>query len=83
MLINPNTDAFSLGWHRDDVKATADEEEERERLAITHYGVSWEGLLGTSAVLTRLTGTMEHVRNWNDGGTVDASHHLTNPPGIP
>jgi hypothetical protein len=43
MLINPKTDAFSLGWHRDDVKATADENEERERLAITHYGVSYGG----------------------------------------
>jgi hypothetical protein len=77
MLVNPNTDAFSLGWHRDDVKATADEEEERERLAITHYGVSLVGLVDTSAVLTRPTGTMEHVRNserWRDSERISPSH---------
>jgi hypothetical protein len=40
MLINPEVEAFSLGWHRDDVKPQAEEAEERARLAITSYGVS-------------------------------------------
>jgi hypothetical protein len=40
LLINPDTDAFSLVWHRDDVKPQAEADEERERLAITSYGVS-------------------------------------------
>ncbi len=39
MLINPKVDAFSLGWHRDDVRAEAEEEEEQQRLSIAHYGV--------------------------------------------
>lgn len=40
MLINPESHDFALRWHRDDVRETATEEEEREALAVWHQGVS-------------------------------------------
>ena len=40
LLINPESHDFALRWHRDDVKGTASEEEEREALAVWHHGVS-------------------------------------------
>ena len=40
MLINPETQQFALRWHRDDVKESATEEEERDALSIWHHGVS-------------------------------------------
>ena len=40
LLINPESHDFALRWHRDDIKATASEEEEREALAVWHHGVS-------------------------------------------
>lgn len=39
MLINPMSHEFALRWHRDDVRETASEEEEREALAQWHFGV--------------------------------------------
>lgn len=40
MLINPESHSFALRWHRDDVKGTATDKEEKEALLVTHYGVS-------------------------------------------
>lgn len=39
LLINPESHQFALRWHRDDVKETALEEEERDSLSIWHHGV--------------------------------------------
>lgn len=39
MLINPTSHDFALRWHRDDVKETAGEEEERDALSKWHFGV--------------------------------------------
>ena len=39
ILINPQSHEFALRWHRDDVKGSATEEEEKEALAVRHYGV--------------------------------------------
>lgn len=39
MLINPESHAFALRWHRDDVREKASEDEERQALSIWHYGV--------------------------------------------
>jgi hypothetical protein len=39
LLINPESHHFALSWHRDDVKESATEQEEREALSIPHYGV--------------------------------------------
>lgn len=40
LLINPTSRRFHLSWHRDDIKATATEDEERVALGIWHYGVA-------------------------------------------
>ena len=40
MLINPESHAFALRWHRDDVREKATENEERQALSIWHHGVS-------------------------------------------
>ena len=39
MLINPESHAFALRWHRDDVREKATEDEERHALSIWHHGV--------------------------------------------
>lgn len=44
ILINPIAHNFALRWHRDDVKGDATAEEERDALAIWHYGVSGAAL---------------------------------------
>ena len=40
LLINPLHNSFALRWHRDDIKETATEEEERVQLSLWHSGVS-------------------------------------------
>ncbi|GJJ14264.1 hypothetical protein Clacol_008528 [Clathrus columnatus] len=45
ILINPESHDFALRWHRDDVKETATEEEEREALGKSHYGIQWNTAL--------------------------------------
>ena len=37
--MNPVRSEFALCWHRDDVKGSASEDEERAALAVQHYGV--------------------------------------------
>jgi hypothetical protein len=39
MLVNPERHAFALRWHRDDVRETATEDEEREALQLWNGGV--------------------------------------------
>jgi len=39
ILVNPVRSEFALCWHRDDVKGSASEDEERAALAVQHYGV--------------------------------------------
>jgi hypothetical protein len=39
ILVNPAHSEFALCWHRDDIKGSASEEEERAALAVRHYGV--------------------------------------------
>ncbi|KAF7795925.1 hypothetical protein EIP86_007092 [Pleurotus ostreatoroseus] len=45
MLINPLDHEFALRWHRDDVKESATEQEEREALTLWHHGVQWNTAL--------------------------------------
>lgn len=45
LLINPESHEFALRWHRDDVKETAAEDEERESLSIWHHGVRSQNTL--------------------------------------
>ncbi|OCH85383.1 hypothetical protein OBBRIDRAFT_838987 [Obba rivulosa] len=51
LLINPESHAFALRWHRDDVRETATEDEEREALAVWHHGVQWNTALYTDSCL--------------------------------
>jgi len=51
LLINPVSHDFALCWHRDDVKETATEAEEREALQIWHHGVQWNTALYSDACL--------------------------------
>jgi hypothetical protein len=41
LLVNPVEKDYALSWHRDDIKATASEGEEAEKLRIEHHGVQW------------------------------------------
>ncbi|KIJ43903.1 hypothetical protein M422DRAFT_75495 [Sphaerobolus stellatus SS14] len=45
ILINPESHNFALRWHRDDIRETASEEEEKTALGISHYGVQWNTAL--------------------------------------
>ena len=44
ILVNPLRSDFALCWHRDDVRNSADEDEERASLKVRHYGVCDDGL---------------------------------------
>jgi hypothetical protein len=39
VLVNPVHSDFALCWHRDDIKGTASEEEERAGFSVRHFGV--------------------------------------------
>jgi hypothetical protein len=39
ILVNTLRSEFALCWHRDDIKGSASEDEERAALAVRHYGV--------------------------------------------
>jgi hypothetical protein len=41
LLINPQESDFDLTWHRDAIPAETPETEEKEKLAIPHYGTQW------------------------------------------
>jgi len=45
ILVNPVRSEFALCWHRDDVKGSANEDEERAALAVQHHGVQWNTAL--------------------------------------
>ncbi|KAH9939642.1 uncharacterized protein BXZ73DRAFT_43488 [Epithele typhae] len=62
MLINPTSHSFALRWHRDDVRETATEEEEREALAVWHHGVQWNTALREDACLFIVPGSHKAPR---------------------
>ena len=39
ILVNPVRSEFALCWHRDDIKGSVSEDEERAALTVRHYGV--------------------------------------------
>jgi len=45
LLINPESHDFALRWHRDDVKESATEQEEREALGKSYHGIQWNTAL--------------------------------------
>ncbi|KAL9932014.1 hypothetical protein V8E36_009075 [Tilletia maclaganii] len=71
LLINPTQHAFALGWHRDDIKATIDEAEERRILIADQAvagaakdggGIQWNAALYDDACLFLVPGTHRRVR---------------------
>ena len=62
LLVNPLEKDYALSWHRDDVKATADEFEERQRLAIDHHGIQWNTALYDDACLSAVPGSHRRIR---------------------
>ncbi|KIP04423.1 hypothetical protein PHLGIDRAFT_120730 [Phlebiopsis gigantea 11061_1 CR5-6] len=57
MLINPTSHDFALRWHRDDVKETAGEEEERDALSKWHFGIQWNAALFDDSCLYLVPGS--------------------------
>src|SRR5271170_6480060 len=43
LLINPVSQEFSLGWHRDGVQGTSTTDQEQDALNVRHYGVCCRG----------------------------------------
>lgn len=62
ILINPLEKNYALSWHRDDVKATATEDEEREALAIKHHTIQWNAALYDDACLSAVPRSHNRVR---------------------
>ncbi|KAI0312655.1 hypothetical protein OF83DRAFT_1066816 [Amylostereum chailletii] len=62
LLINPTGHAFALCWHRDDVKASATADEEREALAVWHHGIQWNTALHEDLSLFVVPGSHIHPR---------------------
>ncbi|KAH8827193.1 hypothetical protein DL96DRAFT_1605848 [Flagelloscypha sp. PMI_526] len=62
LLINPVSQRFALCWHRDDIKATATEEEEVAALGIWHHGVQWNTALYEDSCLFIVPGTHSRPR---------------------
>ncbi|KAK7681721.1 hypothetical protein QCA50_015068 [Cerrena zonata] len=63
MLINPETQKFALRWHRDDVKETATDEEERDALGKWHYGIQWNTAIYRDTCLYVVPGSHNHPRS--------------------
>lgn len=61
-MVNPLEKDYALSWHRDDVKATASAEEEKEKLAIKHYGIQWNAALYDDDCLSAVPGSHARVR---------------------
>ncbi|EIN04435.1 hypothetical protein PUNSTDRAFT_146419 [Punctularia strigosozonata HHB-11173 SS5] len=57
LLINPLSHEFALRWHRDDVKETASEEEERAALSVWDHGVQWNTALYQDSCLYVVPGS--------------------------
>ncbi|EPS96329.1 hypothetical protein FOMPIDRAFT_1038193 [Fomitopsis schrenkii] len=62
MLINPESHAFALRWHRDDVREKATEDEERQALSIWHHGVQWNTALYEDSCLYVVPGSHKTPR---------------------
>ncbi|KAI0822153.1 hypothetical protein BC628DRAFT_1391219 [Trametes gibbosa] len=62
MLINPTSNSFALRWHRDDVRETATEDEERIALSIWHHGTQWNTALREDSCLFIVPGSHKRPR---------------------
>ncbi|TDL16307.1 hypothetical protein BD410DRAFT_795511 [Rickenella mellea] len=83
LLINPSEHAFALRWHRDDVKESATEDEEREALAKWHHGVQWNTALYDDACLFVVPGSHVTPRTSEQRSQSSVLEPPTNPLDMP
>ncbi|KAI9439363.1 hypothetical protein H4582DRAFT_2076056 [Lactarius indigo] len=57
ILVHPLRSDFALCWHRDDIRNSADEDEERASLEVRHYGVQWNTALREDSSLYVVPGS--------------------------
>ncbi|ORY28122.1 hypothetical protein BCR39DRAFT_594234 [Naematelia encephala] len=62
LLINPLRTSYGLSWHRDDVRASALPEEEREALAVPFHAVQWNAALYDDSCLRAVPASHRRVR---------------------
>jgi hypothetical protein len=62
ILVNPLRKDYALSWHRDDVKATANPDEELAALAIKHYTIQWNAALYDDACLSAVPASHNRIR---------------------
>lgn len=78
ILVNPLEKTYKLGWHRDDVKATATPEEEDEALKIKHHGIQWNAALYDDECLWAIPRSHSRIRSKEER---DANIAGTDMPG--
>ncbi|KAI9455672.1 hypothetical protein BJY52DRAFT_1121710 [Lactarius psammicola] len=62
ILVHPLRSDFALCWHRDDIRNSADEDEERASLKVRHYGVQWNTALLEDSALYVVPGSHRFPR---------------------
>ncbi|KAH9946603.1 hypothetical protein B0H21DRAFT_399232 [Amylocystis lapponica] len=84
LLINPLSHSFALRWHRDDVRENATDDEEREALGVSHYGVQWNTALYRDSCLYVVPGSHRNPRSPGQrahSSTLDAPKNPMDMPG--
>ncbi|KZT00115.1 uncharacterized protein LAESUDRAFT_804166 [Laetiporus sulphureus 93-53] len=84
MLINPESHAFALRWHRDDVREIATVDEERKALDVWHCGVQWNTALYNDSCLYVVPGSHKVPRTpeqWALSSTLDSPDNPMAMPG--
>jgi len=72
-----------LRWHRDDVRETASEDEERQALAIWHYGIQWNTALYEDSCLYIVPGSHRRPRDEAQWALSSTSEPPDNPLDMP
>lgn len=83
MLINPESHAFALRWHRDDVRESAADDEEWTALGIWHHGVQWNTALYTDSCLYVVPGSHKVPRTPAQRAHSSTLDPPTNPMDMP
>lgn len=79
LLINPTHHAFALGWHRDDIRADTQQDEEERRLSKDALGVQWNVPLYDDDCLFVVPGTHRRTRTKEE---VQANFAKPPPPQV-
>ncbi|KAF9807774.1 hypothetical protein IEO21_08050 [Rhodonia placenta] len=83
MLINPESHAFALRWHRDDVRESAADDEEWTALGIWHHGVQIYRALYTDSCLYVVPGSHKVPRTPAQRAHSSTLDPPTNPMDMP